>query len=372
MEPPQPMGGHASGLSSLFASGSNGAYPQPQSIPNLQPFGQQMSSSSFGQQTAHSFYHNGNGGSSGISASLPVDSGLPMWMAPSFNSSVFPPLMTQQQQQQSPAFPLYGQPGPSYYMNPDALQFLQQQHVQHQHQQQQQQQQQQSSLGPGSAGGPAVTKTSASPPDDGSGSFTPHRRQPPKRQRSRSDASALPYDFVMSSLSSTAATMNPNMLSDLGGGGNNSFFPGQAQQMESPSSSPRSISSLLPPGGGGGNNLIPAFNPLPPSELLPSGSYPAFGHSPNGSDAGGSEAGDSPAGGPRRPSHTLARSFGAGTPGYGVGLLHPHGANGSETAGGSVGVQRSVSDAGRGRQGHRKVRRLPIDLTPASSQLKRD
>jgi hypothetical protein len=349
MEPPQPMGGQASNLSSMFASGSNGF---PQAIPsNQQSFGQQ--SPSFGQMTSNSFF-TGNGGT-GVSSSLPADSGLPMWMAPSFNSSVFPPLMTQQP---SPAFPVYGQPGPSYYMHPDALQFLQQQHLQ------QQQQQQQSTRGAPSATGPAVTKTSASPPDDGTGSFAPHRRQPPKRQRSRSDASALPYDFGMSAVPS-ASTMNPNMLSDLGGGSN--FFPGQAQQMESPSSSPRSISSLLPPGSA---NLIPAFNPLPPSAILPSGglgSNPSFGHSPNGSDAGGSEAGDPPAGGPRRPSHTSARSFGAGTPGYGVGLLHPYGANGPEATGGSVGVQRSASDAGRGRQGHRKVR--PASSVPLAFTL---
>lgn len=342
MEPPQPMGGNASGLSSMFASGSNGSYARPIPVQsNEQPFGHQ--GSSFDQAASNSFF-TGNGGS-GVSASLPADSGLPMWMAPSFNSSVFPPLMTQQ----SSAFPVYGQPGPSYYMHPDALQFLQQQQIQ------QFQQQQQSTHGPSLAAGPAMTKTSASPTNDGTGTSTPHRRQPPKRQRSRSDASALPYDFGMSALSSVP-TMNPNMLSDLSGGGNTSFFPGQAQQMESPSSSPRSISSLLLPPGSA--NFIPAFNPLPPSAVLPSGGlglHPSFGNSPNGSEAGGSQAGDAPSSGPRRPSHTSARSFGAGTPGYGVGLLHPHGTSESDAASGSVGVQRSVSDAGRGRQSHRKV-----------------
>lgn len=251
--------------------------------------------------------------------------------------------------QGSVPFPSAGQQqGQHFYWNPATIQlFLQQQ--------QQQQRPDGPSAGP-SLPLPAAATSAAQGPQH------PHLKAPPKRQRSRSDASALPYDF--GPVPPAAPTMNPNMLSNLGlaGGAGGGFFPGQSQPMESPSSSPRSMSSALP--AAGPSNALPHFNPLPPptNTMMFNPAFPSYSSFAPGGGASSSDAGGDPLG-PRRTSHGSAqRTFGAGTPGYGVGMLHPWGSGGFDPISEGVGVQRSVSDAGKGRKGHRKVCRRPFAL----------
>lgn len=239
---------------------------------------------------------------------------LPNWMASNFNQAASSHL--------SAAGPTYGQP--SHYAPSSSVQMLQQQ------------QRAEVSLNPSTADAKPVLKP------------------PPRRQRSRSDASALPYDFGPTPVS--APTMNPGLLAQNGGLPYFNFFGAQqAQPMDSPKSSPRSISSNLPPVGAKPAGSF--FNPLPtvPNTMFFNPSFPSYtSFAPTFEEdcIGPLEDG----GGPSRTTHGSAqKSFGAGTPGYGIGLSHPWGGGGMDVGG--MGVKRSVSDAGKGRKGHRKVRR---------------
>ncbi|KAL7411197.1 hypothetical protein BDY24DRAFT_141952 [Mrakia frigida] len=194
-------------------------------------------------------------------------------------------------------------------------------------------------------------------------------KAPPIRQRSRSEASLIPYDFGPPV--PQAPTMDPSLLPGSRHDPNSSFFP----PLTSPNTSfnfSADPASLSDDGTGSHQGSLPS-----PSTF----SFPFFMapvRQPTGDDGmvgGGGEGigagfgfddggGGGEVGHPRRASFGQ-RAFGPGTPEYGRGLLNPWGRGGGGEdgddggiGGSGVGVRRSSSDAGGKRKGHRKVRRV--------------
>ena len=186
-------------------------------------------------------------------------------------------------------------------------------------------------------------------------------KAPPIRQRSRSEASLIPYDFGPSP--PQAPTMDPSLLPGSSSNPNASFFPPLSSPNISFSADPTSLSddgtvshqgSLPSPSTFSFPFFVAPVRKATDDSMRGLGDLDGPGLGTMGTGGGSSEASH-----PRRSSFGGGqRAFGPGTPEYGRRLLNPWGRGGGGEDGddgSDVGVRRSSSDAGSKRKGHRKV-----------------